>query len=206
MGTNACLTVRIFLRCSKNISPSWKSTESDRIKSLDGCLLIFNEKSQVSLFVGALQFYLLHGTLLNVLKEHCRELISSERTVVACLPVIFDATKTNLAHYSREVSARSVYNVEKLHVLHESIRRNIEPLHVAAKCGLCGAIKSGQKFLSHLFFASHVCDPRNSKAIVYKQWDSSIYSVSYIFGKMGGCFVQNQRSALNLHSYQSAFD
>lgn len=52
---------------------------------------MFSVKLQVSLSAVALQFYSLHVTLLNISKEHHREVIANGRTAVAYLPVMLGA-------------------------------------------------------------------------------------------------------------------
>lgn len=61
--TNESPAVARLVKSSKDMSHSWKITESVGMKFYVGCHQIFCNKSQVLLSAGDLQFYQLHVTL-----------------------------------------------------------------------------------------------------------------------------------------------
>lgn len=88
-GTNAFSAVVWLTMCSKDISDSWKATESDRMKSSVGVLRTFIDKFLILLSACTIQFHPLHVNILNCSEECCRMLNTSGWSVVAYKPIIF---------------------------------------------------------------------------------------------------------------------
>lgn len=135
-GTIAWPAIERFIKCSKDISLSWKTAESYKIESSVGCFQVFSEKPQVSLSAGALQLYLLHVTILDFSEEPLRKLISSGRPVVMYLPVKLEVKNRGPSH-KRLMDARSgrLSKADRLRALHASTERCLKPLLIVAQPG-----------------------------------------------------------------------
>lgn len=86
VGSKVCLAVEKSIKCSEDLSHSWKTIGSNGTKSSVGSHQIFSGKTQVSLSAGALQFHQLHLILSNFLEDRRRMPITCGRNLVMCGP------------------------------------------------------------------------------------------------------------------------
>lgn len=114
---------------SKDSCTSWKTLESDVIKSTVGGFQIFSDRSHVSLSTGALQIYTILIILFNFSEERRRVLITSRRAVLASLTVIYEDSERR-SHKKSLGATKSRYfsKVHRRRALHESIERCLKPI------------------------------------------------------------------------------
>lgn len=132
VGTEACAASETFSECCSNTSLSWKSFDSNEIRSLLECLQLISDRSEISLSAGSLQLFALHVPILNFFKEQRRMLASNGKTVIAYQLLKFESKNTTPIQKSAVADGFSyVTKVKKLNALYDCNANYLEPLSIA---------------------------------------------------------------------------
>lgn len=125
--------------------------------SFVGMLQLYSDKSRTTLKESAFQFYPFHVTLLNFSDNYRRQCILNGLSLVAFLPVSF------YRNINGERVKSGINRLERLNMLHLSIRYILSELKEVAYRGFSCEDKEGSTRVCHPCIGSYCCDLPESK-------------------------------------------
>lgn len=150
---------------SDNDEDIWMYGKDGMEESFVGMFQVHSDKSAVTLKKAGISAYPVHIVFLNFTYEKWKDIIMSEKTIVAYLPVDYETAGDDWKCYGKEDWSDNIRREAKSEILHESYRRILQPLDQLHNHGLLAELSNGRNVRCHPLIVSIATDTPEGKDI-----------------------------------------